>query len=307
VASDLLGRTNRAFPHVWLSLSTPYDSWSETWPKELVEASIAANTVIDISGNPGLFGGQMRGTDACLMAKGTLDIERASDQNHACDLVQAHLIQTLSAIGRENIDFYFLRVRKPLQEFQIQGALEAMESAKQDGHIGFVGLSSEGAPLTTLGLWQFHDAFEVILTPRNHYSDESYRTLQPMAAERRVGVITSQPLNWGYGLPFVQIPDLWRLRNLTQSFYGLTLAQAAIADLAKDHPVLVGVRNLAEIQAAIEAPSRNLPNGLDAMLEPFRETFDDDEFWTGLLDSVRPELKQAAERRRADILTGSAS
>lgn len=137
----------------------------------------------------------MRGADACLMALGGVDIERATDHNHASDLVQAHLIETLSAVGREYLDFYFLRVRRGLEEFQINGALEALEMAKQEGHVRYLGLCCDGPSLAVLGVWQFHDAFEVILIPRSQDDSEAYDTLAPVARERRVGIVTSQPLS----------------------------------------------------------------------------------------------------------------
>jgi len=190
VANEVLGRTNRVFPSVWLSLASPSENAGEGWPGRLVEAALAANTVIDISHNPALWGGQMRGTEACLMSMGGLEIERATETSHATDLVQAHLIETLSAIGRDYIDFYFLRVRRGLEEFQINGALEALEMAKQEGHIRYIGLACDGPSLAVLGLWQFHDAFEVLLVR----DDEAYQTLAPIARERRVGIIAPENL-----------------------------------------------------------------------------------------------------------------
>lgn len=153
-------------------------------PSDVVASALEAKTVLDISANPALWGGQMRGTDALLMTRGGLEIERAPDEKTACDLIQAHLIQTLSAIGREYIDFYFLQVRRRLEEYQITGALQALESAKQEGHIRFLGLAAEGPGLAVQSVWQFHDAFEVLLLRE---PDEG---LTGFARERRVGVVT---------------------------------------------------------------------------------------------------------------------
>jgi hypothetical protein len=156
--------------------------------RSLVDAALGCNTVVDISVHPGLFGGFIRGTQqhdsALLMGRGGLELENAADAKNASDLIQAHLIETLSAIGREYLDFYFLRVRSPLEEYQVEGALEALEMARQEGHIRFIGLASEGkTPLPALGLWQFHDAFEAVLLP------PSQDGLATLAKERRVGVV----------------------------------------------------------------------------------------------------------------------
>ncbi len=298
VASNLLGRTNQAFPSVWLSLSA---ALAESEPSDLgrlVGAALESGLPIDISSQAALWGGYLRGTDSTLAALSTTTFENATDEKNASDLVQAHLIETLSAIGREHLDFYFLRVRHAFEESQISGALQAVEMARQEGHIRFVGICCDGPAFATLGLWQFNDAFEVLLVPRNHYDTDAYDTLAPLARERRVGIVTSRPLNWGYGLPFTSLPAHWRLRNLTQSFYGLTLAQAAIADLAEEHPVLVGVRSEAEVIKAAEAVSKPRPDGLRAMLQPFIESFEDEDQWAELLKSDKPVERAAAERRQ---------
>ena len=129
----------------------------------------------------------MRGSDALLMGAGGNEIGDAADEDSAANLIHAHLIETLSAIGREWLDFYFLRIRRPLEEFQLTGALKALEWARDEGHVKFVGLSAEAEPLVVLRAWQFHDAFEALLLPKNGSSFEGLRTL---AAERRVGIIT---------------------------------------------------------------------------------------------------------------------
>ena len=294
MASGRLGRTNRVFPSVWLSLSLPYPGGDLD---ALVHSALEANTPIDITSQPALWGGKMRGTEATLCSIGTTEYERSNDETHACDLVQAHLIEILSSIGREKLDFYFFRVRTNAEEYQISGALQALEWAKQEGHVAHIGICCDGPSLATLGAWQFHDAFEVLLVERNHYNSEPYDTLAPLAKERRVGVITSRPLNWGFGIPFVSLPEHWRLRNLTQSFYGLSLAQAVIADLAEDHPVLVGVRSPEEVQQAVKAIELPRPSGLEAMLEPFIQSFDDEEQWKALLTCEHPEIRAAAMRR----------
>ncbi|RYE81139.1 MAG: hypothetical protein EOO74_01035 [Myxococcales bacterium] len=292
MADSVLGRTNRAFPPVWLSLSLPHER-GEAAIDALVSAARGANVPLDISGNPALWGGRLRGDDdAFLMQMSSADYERANDDRHAGDLVQAHLIETLSAIGREWIDVYFLRVRRAVDEAQISGALEAMELARQEGHIRHLGIVCDGSSLATLGMWQFHDAFDLLLVPRNHHDDEAYRTLAPLAKERRVGVVTSRPLNWGWGLPFVALQEPSPLRGRGQG-EGANLAQSAIADLAQDHPVLVGVRTPDEVEQALAAPGMTMPD-LQERLKPLRGRFEAESTWFELEE---PWL--GAARRRA--------
>lgn len=181
----LLGRTNLAFPEKWLGLAVPDGGFGYESPQEFVDSARAAKVPLDISSQPALWGGCMRGADeVVLIQQGTYQIERATSEDHATDLVQAHLIETLSALGRECLDFYCLRIRKPLEEYQINGALAALESAKQEGHLKFLGLHATGHYLSALGLWQFHDAFEVVLG-----GNDNLPSLIELAGQRRVGVV----------------------------------------------------------------------------------------------------------------------
>jgi len=145
--------------------------------------AIHAKVPLEVSRNTVYWSQFFRGdTEATLMQIGTGELEWAVDSKHAADLVQAHILQTLSAIGREWVDFYFLRSRRALEEFQLSGAFEALESARREGHIRFLGLYADGPAQATIANWQFHDAFEVLCTEPNE-------TLEAMAHDRRVGVL----------------------------------------------------------------------------------------------------------------------
>ncbi len=175
-----LGRTNTEFPSIWASLRVD----ASTPPSELVSAVRELGIPLDISSQPALWGGFLRGGSDTLAVKSTSQFERGTSQDHATDLMQAHLIEVLSSVGREMIDFYFLRVRRVVEEYQINGALAALEFARQEGHIRFVGLVPEGPALAVQALWQFHDAFEVLLASR-----EEDQPLRNLAVERRVGIV----------------------------------------------------------------------------------------------------------------------
>jgi aryl-alcohol dehydrogenase-like predicted oxidoreductase len=292
-----------SLPRIWLSLSAPDEpDAGADWRERLVSTALESGLPIDVGSQPGFWGGALRGTEARLMTIGGADVARAVDAEHAGHLIEAHLIETLSAVGRQNLDVYFLHIRAPLQEFQIAGALEALQSARQEGVLGVVGVCADprlADAQAISALLSRNRSFEALLLPRNHYAQDVYRTLRP--AGKKAHVASFRPLNWGYGLPFPMLPSVWRLRNLTQSFYGLTIAQAALADLARDHPVLVGVRTPEEVRLAAEALAHELPEGLDAMLEPFRQAFDGEDDWHELLEHPRPLARAAAKRRLHDL------
>lgn len=184
----VLGRTNRVFPPVWLELQVP-PTPSDNWLENLVGAARATGAPIDVSTSPGLWGNALRGCTNDLIARGGTTVEQATSTDHAAILMQAEILQTLCALNRESIDIFFLRIRGKLEENQIEGALEALEMAKQEGHIRHLGISAEGPALAVLGTWHLHDAFELILVPK-----QSYSTLAPLAEERRVGIVTCEIL-----------------------------------------------------------------------------------------------------------------
>jgi aryl-alcohol dehydrogenase-like predicted oxidoreductase len=207
------------------------------------------------------------------------------------------LIECLSSIGREHLDFYFVRMRRGVEEYQISGVLQALELAKQEGHVKHIGLCCDGSAFASLAMWQFHDAFEVLLVPRNARQTDAYETLAPLAQQRRVGIVTSRPFNWGFGLPFFELPGEWRIKNLTQSFYGLSLPQATLAHYAKDHPVLVGVRSAAEVAEALGALSKSVPDGVPSALAHYLEAYESDEVWARIQPNDEKELVEALARR----------
>ena len=181
VSEPLLGRTNRVFPRIWLSLVGPGPSPEKS--AETAERAVRAKTPLDISRNTVYWSQFVRGNDeAVLIQVGAVDLEWAVDAKHAADLVQAHLLQTLSAIGREWVDFYFLRSRRALEEYQLSGAFEALENARRDGNVRYLGLYVDGPAQATMANWQFHDAFEVVCL-------EGDPSLEAMALDRRVGIV----------------------------------------------------------------------------------------------------------------------
>lgn len=233
---ELLGRTNRAFPPVWLSLREP-DEPNPGWVEPLVQAAVASQTVLDISSRPALFGGFLRGTEAALMAVGGADAGTADNGDRAAHLIHGKLVSLLSSIGRDYLDFFFLDYRQPWEEAQINGAFEALETARQDGLIRHLGLAAKGNDLAALGMWQFHDAFEVLLVPRSFAQTEAYGSLAPLAKERRVGVVTAWPES---------APCLWDAPDV----------DAAIQVLSSDHPFIVPVVSPDEVEVAMDLQPR---------------------------------------------------
>ncbi len=166
---------------MWLRLCAPS---SPADFAELAEAALDTGAPLDITGSPGLWGGYLRGVDRVLSYVSASGFERATDSKHAADLVDADLIATLSCLGRDCVDFYFLPIRGPFKESRLDGALEALEAARQEGHIRYPGIACMSTAADTMAAWRFRDAFDVLLTP-----DKEVAELTPLARERRVGLI----------------------------------------------------------------------------------------------------------------------
>jgi aryl-alcohol dehydrogenase-like predicted oxidoreductase len=174
----------------------------------------------------------VRGGQDVLLQRGTLQIELATSEDHATDLIQAHLIETLSAMGREMIDFYYLRIRRNLEEYQINGALAALEHAKQEGYIRFLGLMADGPAMAVLGFWQFHDGFDSVMIPRPVHSSRSLENLEPLAHKRRVGVVLTDCLN------IAGVPLSWLKPELELPLMALR---------QRKHKVITEIRNLHDV------------------------------------------------------------
>jgi len=284
VELKVLGRTNKKFPSVWLKLLLPREPDKTD---SLVSAAVEAKTVIDVTSQPALFGGFMRGSDATLAVSGGLSLERAVDEKMAMDFLQAELIQSLSAVGRMHFDFFFLQIRKPLEEFQIAGAMQSLELARQEGHIKFLGLDVVGPPLPSLGIWHFHDAFEVIKMPYNPCAKEPFEVLADLAKERRVGIITHRCLCWKNSIPFMQF--------LTQSKVDSdSLAQSAISSNLDVGPVSVGVRDEREIGLAISALGS--PKLSEETIETALDEMNRGSKWGELAKSSNRNIRELAEK-----------
>lgn len=182
----VFGRTNIEVADMWLRPVASED------PQSLARAVFESGLPLDLSSQPALWGGILRNEPGFesrfVVGRSSTDFEKATDESHAVHLVHAHLIEVLSSLGRPMLDVYFVRIRRGLEEFQINGVIQALEMAREDGLIRFAGLFAEGPSLVVRSIWQFHDAFECALLPEGSDGDE----LVPLADQRRVGVVRSE-------------------------------------------------------------------------------------------------------------------
>lgn len=178
------GRTNAQISHRWVEPLTGFDA-------SCVD-SLAPGTPVCVRGQAPFYGHLLRDRKDLLCAVFSgFEIERAQSEAHANDLTGALLVQHLSSLGRGQLDFYFVQVRRALEEFQWAGLLRAVEEAREEGLVRFLGLEVCGPVVGVLAQWRFHDAFEVVMAPRNAFCEESFRSVQAASAERRVGLVST--------------------------------------------------------------------------------------------------------------------
>jgi len=117
------------------------------------------------------------------------ELERATNEAHAHDLTSALIVQHLSSLGRGGLDFLFLQIRRALEETTWAGFFGAVEEARDQGLVRYLGLEICGSVVGGLAQWRFHDAFEVVMAPGTPAVD--WKSVKEVAEERRVGAVAT--------------------------------------------------------------------------------------------------------------------
>lgn len=279
------GRTNIDLPREWLRPMLPLqpdDLWRESFRSAVAESG----RPVDTSSSPALWGEILRGLPLVLSVSGGDELEHATSADHAVHLLQGHLLQVLSGLGRPCLDFFFLNVSRVWEEHQLNGAMEALENARQDGLIRFAGLRATGPALAALGVWQFRDAFEAVMMPA--WPQSAYETLAPIARERRVGVILEGALSRGTGCCLTELAAVAAAGP----------PQGLLRVGGDQDCVVCGVRTAEEVTALGQPVS---DREAEAVLTAADAAWTDPQAWRPLNDDPRPWVRHAAERRIAEL------
>jgi len=180
----VFGRANFEMPRDWLSLRLPHD------PSEIAEfatAGVASGLPLEISHGKSAWGPFVEHAPNAIVAFGSSDFSMAGSRVHACDLVSAQIVEILSCLHGKSLTVFFLPLIRVLESHQWDGAIEALESAREDGLILSTGLSCDRVVSTELIDGQFRDAFDAVCV-RNK---EDFETVSPIVRERRMGVLTT--------------------------------------------------------------------------------------------------------------------
>ncbi|MBS1709590.1 MAG: hypothetical protein JSS65_12830 [Armatimonadetes bacterium] len=175
--SGVLGRTNWAAPPVWYRVEAEGLAATEA----LIDA-LPIGSVVAIDGP--VVGHACRDRELTRLFDLGFDYESAMNSNHAVDLVSARLMQAMALAGAPLAHLVVLPVREGRWGGQVEGALRALEGARQDGVVEHIGLRVAGPWHVVEPVWARHDAFEFVLTPAAMLED-----VAPFALARRVGVV----------------------------------------------------------------------------------------------------------------------
>lgn len=233
------GRTNLDVPRLWLRLGSHGTSEER---QGLIEEAVASGAPLDVTAPAALWGSHLRDAANLLVVRASLNLEHTGGGSHTAGQVEAHLFETLCSLQRETVDFYFLRIENTLSESQIGGALEALENARGEGHLRFLGLEMGRDGAAALAAWRLHDAFECAMI-----AGRPQEGALAIAGERRVGLVLSLPAldRWQETLP--GDPED---RPSTGSLLGA---------LCQNHACLLPVRSKREVLEAFAAVEREEP------------------------------------------------
>lgn len=153
-------------------------------------------------GSPGIWAHDLRGFGCDWLVCDSGGVERARDEGEAMQIMMGEIVQRISNSPDGGISIWFLSVARAWEEFQINGALAALESAREERLIDHLGLHVAGRAMAVASLWRFHDAFDVVLCPPG----EEIESVLSTARDRRVGFVQDGGESLGFG-PVLKVVD----------------------------------------------------------------------------------------------------
>ncbi|MBX3115321.1 MAG: hypothetical protein KF836_12215 [Fimbriimonadaceae bacterium] len=235
--------------------------------------------------NP-LWAAELRDAKCDWVVCGGAKVGNAHNQEQAMNHMTGEIIAAVAGSPDGVVSIYFLSVARAWEEHQINGALAALQSAKEEGLIGSIGLHVAGSALGVASLWRFHDAFDVVLVPHNPRTEKDYQGVVATASDRRVGVVQESVFDWGAGVPFFAMPNT-----------GWKLGGALLADRLRVNPVLLGVMSVNEMETATQAAQDSSKLGID--LESLWQTYKNPDSWCEPLE--RHDWEAARQKYLKDL------
>ncbi|BDI32205.1 hypothetical protein CCAX7_42560 [Capsulimonas corticalis] len=206
-------------------------------------------------------------------------------------------------LGRQTLDLFSLYdFRREVHHGEaLDGAVRAMQEARQAQSITSIGATCYGdydALADAIRGKAFAPDFVIVRC--NYVDRRAAAALIPLCRDLGIDVIATQTFSWRGDIPFTRFPNIWRYRNMTKNFYGLSVAQAHLKWLSASElfdTILVSMQDAAQVAENVAAPKiTQLPNGLESLFQSIGEAIDGtDDGWKGLLEDEIWEYRIAAQ------------
>lgn len=147
---------------------------------DLGRALLDSECLVDISAAPAVWGPYLRPTPERVMIRVGSMLSQAGDAEHAQTLVEADIFEGLCSVGAPRVGLVGFVVASTLSEAQIEGAIQALTSARDDGvclALALVALDEAAATR----LWMLRNVFEFVLV-----AETSLAKFETMARLRQV-------------------------------------------------------------------------------------------------------------------------
>jgi hypothetical protein len=254
----------------------------------MIEA--AAGASIDVTFHPALLGHRMKSTNTYSSARLGRDLKWSTDENHAATLVQAEIVQVISSLLGEPLNYAALLLGPDVTETQVAGANRAVSMAVEEGLICGSGVlvTTETKLSLTEALRLFDCSF--LTCPHRELNPEQWAEANSFG----ISVVASEVLNWGTGCPLEELPAV---KNAA-SEAGVDPLQALILGAPGDS-VLLTVSSVEEVEKAMSCSQAQA--GADAVWAAALAAWAEKSEWEYLLGSPDEKVRFAAQRRLSQL------
>lgn len=225
------------------------------------------------------------------------------------DAVSRAVVRKLELLGVERLDmFHLYDVRREVHTLsRLAGAGRALTEARARGVVGFVGATCYGDYDYLANVIEGQEFVPDCVAARFSFFDQrAAARLLPVCAAGGIRTLAAQTFGWLGGVPFVRFPNTWRLRNMTQSFRGYSVAKAHLRwalGQAGVGGVLVSMQDAGQVRENADAVRMAMPGAdMASVFAGFVDALGDGEGgWRALLQDPEWEIQAAAQAFLASL------
>ncbi|MEO7719843.1 MAG: aldo/keto reductase [Capsulimonas sp.] len=224
-------------------------------------------------------------------------------EDGAAEAVQKAIARKKEMFGGRTLDLFSLYDfrRDTHLESVLTGAFRALREAREAQEIQCIGVTCYGDyEALAYAIQNGMVELDFVIVRYNYLDQQAGKTLIPLCRERGIDVIAAQTFSWRGDIPFPRFPNIWRYRNMTKNFYGMSVAQAHLKWLTASgqfDSILVSMQEPAQVLENVAAVKIvKLPVGLEALFQNIGGAIEDtSDGWLGLRDDEIWEYQLAAK------------